>query len=477
MPQASSKQGFRVLRLLLVIGLSLLTAALWAAPRNVILMIGDGMGPDVVIAAGAYQFGAQYHAFGGDRRLALETLAGQYYATTFSTSGAGYDFTWAGSSREYPKQNATDSAAAGTALATGVKTYNGAVSVDSQRRPLPTITTLAQKSGLKVGVITSVSFCDATPACFAAHSASRGNLKEICHEMLMVTRPDVLMGAGDPDSAPPDQAYNAISKEDWEAIKAGQTPYQLVQERADFQRLIAEPPIGKVLGLFRNSSALVARNADGKGADPRLPTLAEMTEAALAVLTNPQGFFLMVEGGAIDKHAHGNNLDATLGETLAFDEAVAAVLQWIQGHGGWEENLLIVTADHDTGYLNSVQPTGVGQLPTATWGTDGRWGSHTNRLVPLYCQGKGSELFAAYALRAMDFERGLVTVVDNTAVFQVMKNALPVESLGALNWRLQAPSAAQPARGGYLTDVREWLAARRVGVLAGLALILVSPVL
>ena len=73
----------------------------------------------------------------------------------------------------------------------------------------------------------------------------------------MVTQPDVLMGGGNPDSAAPAQAYGAISKEDWEAIKAGQTPYQLVQTRADFQGLIDHPAGGKVLGLFRNSYALV----------------------------------------------------------------------------------------------------------------------------------------------------------------------------------------------------------------------------
>jgi len=287
-----TRHAFRALRLLFVIGLTLLAAALWAAPRNVILMVGDGMGSDIVAAAGAYQYGARYHTFGGDQRLVLETLTGRYYTTTHSTNGAGYDFTWEDGSPEYPKKNATDSAAAATALATGVKTYNGAINMDDQRRPLVAITALARQSGLKIGVVASVRFYDATPACFAAHNVNRGNATAITHEMLMVTQPDVLMGAGDPDSAP---------------------------------------------------------------------------------------------------------------------------------------------ADHDTGYLNQVQPTAAGQLPTVAWGTDGGWGGHTNRLVPLYCQGKGSEAFANYAFRVRDFEHGLVSVVDNTAVFQVMKRALPVESLVVAN--------------------------------------------
>jgi alkaline phosphatase len=412
-------------RLWLVLAVLALATVLAAAPRNIILMIGDGMGPMIVTATGAYLYGTDYRAFGGTKRLAMETLAGHYFATTYSTSGQGYDSTWNGGAKDYPKSAATDSAAAGTALATGVKTYNGAIAVDGGQRPLVAITELARQAGLKTGVITSVPFFDATPACFAAHNGGRGNATAISHEMLLVTQPDVLMGAGNPDSAPADKAFANIRKEDWEAIKARTTPYQLVQDRAEFQALSTTPAPGKLLGLFRSPSPLKACNADRKSADPLLPTLAEMTRASLTTLANPTGFFLMVEGGAIDKNAHPNNLDATIGETVAFDEAITATLQWIAAHGGWAETLLIITADHDTGYLNSVKVTAAGQLPTVAWGTDGKWGGHTNRLVPVYCMGSGSERFAAYALRLQDCEQGLVSVVDNTSVFQVMKAALP----------------------------------------------------
>ncbi|HEY3377072.1 MAG TPA: alkaline phosphatase [Armatimonadota bacterium] len=409
-----------------------LAVATVAAPKNVILMIGDGMGPVIVSATGAYLYGNDYHAFGGQKKLTMETLAGHYYATTYSTSGKGYDFTWQGGSKEYPKAAPTDSAASATALATGVKTYNGAIDVDGKQQPLVSIAALARQAGMKVGVITSVFFFDATPACFAAHNTGRGNAIPITHEMLMVSQPDVLMGAGNPNSAEPAKAFTNISKEDWTAVTTGQTPYQLVQDRADFQALIAKPATGKVLGLFRNTYALKACNADGKSADPTLPTLTEMTQGTLNALANPTGFFLMVEGGAIDKNAHPNNLDATIGETIAFDDAIAATLQWIAAHGGWNENLLIITADHDTGYLNSVKPTAAGQLPTAAgqlptvvWGTEGKWGNHTNRMVDVFCMGAGSDRFAAYALTVNDFEHGLTSVVDNTAIFQVMNAALP----------------------------------------------------
>jgi alkaline phosphatase len=405
--------------------LLLLASALWAGPKNIILMIGDGMGPDIVAATSAYVYGADAAEFGGAKKLALQTLARHYYATTFSTNGTGYDFTWDGGKATYPLAGSTDSAASATALATGQKTYNGAIAVDDKGRPLVAITELARKMGLKTGVITSVLLFDATPAAFGAHNPGRGNATAISHEMFTVTQPDVLMGAGNPDAAAPDKAYANIMKDDWEAIKAGKTPWTLVQERADFTALIDKPATGKLLGLFRNSYALKARNADGKAADPALPTLAEMTKASLSTLANPRGFFLMVEGGAIDKHAHPNNLNATVGETIDFNDAVAATLEWIAGHGGWDDNLLIITADHDTGYLNSVKPTAAGQLPTVKWGLTGMWGGHTNRMVDVYTQGAGSERFAAYALTANDFLRGHATVVDNTAIFYVMKAALP----------------------------------------------------
>lgn len=416
----------RTNRLFTVFVLLLAALAALAAPKNVILMIGDGMGPDIVAAAGAYRYGAAHRAFGGDKRLALETLARHYFVTTYSTDGKGYDCGWAGGSVEYPKNGATDSAAAATAIACGVKTYNGAIDMDKAGRNLSSITEVAQQAGLKTGVVTSVLFYDATPACFAAHNAGRGNAKPITHEMLFGVQPDVLMGAGNPNGLK-ENPYAAIEEADWAAITGGKTPYALAQTRAEFLAAITTPAKGKLLGLFTGGVALAPRNADGKGADAAQPTLAEMTQAALTTLANPNGFVLMVEGGAIDKNAHPNKLDATIGETLAFDDAVAAVLTWIAAHGGWEENLLIITADHDTGYLNSVKPVAAGTPPTVAWGTNGAWGGHTNRLVDLYAQGVGSERFDAYALRTTDFLRGDAAIIDNTTIFQVMKALTPMK--------------------------------------------------
>jgi alkaline phosphatase len=431
--------------LFLALAASALIAA--AGPTNVILMIGDGMGPDEVWAAGAYRWGTDYHKFGGQRQMAMETLPTHYFVTTYPVSGS-YDPTWAGGDPEYPWKRATDSAAAGTAMASGQKTFYGAVNYvarkvpDSKGRlvevkePVTMIQQYAQAAGMKTGAVTSMTFCNATPATFIGHATSRADYTAIMSDAIQKTKPDVIMGAGNPSMAPesipgrpdlkPEQVkYLYVGKADWASLQEGTAGYTLVQSRAAFQQLSVAPPAGRVLGAFQKHDILTARNADGKSADPDLPTLAEMAKGALAVLDNPRGFFVMIEGGAIDERGHVCDLDGNIGETLGFDEAVQTVLDWIGEHGGWENNLLIVTADHETGYLHDVKPIGPGKLPAATWGTDGTLAGHTNRLVDLWTCGAGSAAFAGYARDVDDFERGTVKIVDNTDIFKVMKAALP----------------------------------------------------
>jgi alkaline phosphatase len=411
-----------VQRRFVVLGVLLLAAAALAGARNVILMIGDGMGPDMVTATGAYRYGPAYHRFGGDKRLALETLAHHRYVTTFADGGK-YDFTWWNGNRQYPMTGATDSAAAGTALACGIKTYNAAIGVDMQKRPVRNIVEIARDRGLKTGIVTSVPISHATPAAFAAHNAHRNNYQEITHDMLFRTRPDVVMGAGAPEGTDA-KAFTYIAQDDWQALTAPTSPYRLVRSRDEFRAVSRGEITGKILGLPFAHHCLKYRLADGSGADPATPTLAEMTHAALTALRHPQGFFLMVEGGAIDWCNHANDLNGAVGETLDFDDAVQVVLKWIAAHGGWAENLLLVTADHETGYLHSVQPTAAGTLPKVSWGTDGKWPNHTNRLVDVYYQGAGSVALTAATRTASDFEHGAIAYVDNTDLFRAMDAAL-----------------------------------------------------
>ncbi|PSF39239.1 alkaline phosphatase [Aphanothece hegewaldii CCALA 016] len=176
------------------------------------------------------------------------------------------------------------------------------------------------------------------------------------------------------------------------------------------------------------------------------PTLKELTEAALTVLEKDQdGFWLMVEGGDIDWSAHDNNLDNLLGTMFDFDNTVQSVITWIENNGGWEENQLIVTADHDHYLtLNSDFPEllrtyGAEALTNAQdpalaghyWGSDSTvkygWGSHSNRPVPVYFQGEGSEVllnsvgqgYQAYGQNVP----GIPGLVDQTHIYKTQKAA------------------------------------------------------
>jgi alkaline phosphatase len=142
------------------------------------------------------------------------------------------------------------------------------------------------------------------------------------------------------------------------------------------------------------------------------PTLAEMTKAALNVLEkDPDGFWMMVEGGDIDWAAHDNNMDSLIGNMLAFDEAVGEVMDWVRGHGGWKKNVLIVTADHDhyltlnNDFAKLLKKDGAAALtydqhtPATAghfWGSDPTikygWGNHSNRPVPVYYRGEAFPL-------------------------------------------------------------------------------------
>jgi alkaline phosphatase len=138
---------------------------------------------------------------------------------------------------------------------------------------------------------------------------------------------------------------------------------------------------------------------------PGVPTLAELTRAALNTLDDdPDGFFLMVEGGAVDRASHENSAGRMIEEQIDFVAAVDAVVDWVEAHGGWERTLVVVTADHETGCLSGpgsacegenvklqpVENRGQGHMPGIMWFS----GNHSNNLVPFYAKGPGAEEFA-----------------------------------------------------------------------------------
>lgn len=414
------------------------------APKNVIVMIADGCGFQHVKAA-------SYYRYGDTGKLCYESFPVHLAMSTFAARSKGYDPAAAWHSFGYVKQGATDSAAAATAMATGVKTLNGKIGVDAEDKDLPNFLEGAAQTGRSTGVITTVPLCHATPAGFSTHDKARGNYAQLAKSMLLSSSLAVVMGAGHPlfdsDAQPlelPKEAdkrearFRYVGGEDtWKALVAGTAgndmdgdgtgdPWRLVQTRADFQALGRGQTPKRVLGVAQVAETLQQARAGDKKADPYVvplregvPTLAEMTRAALNVLDdNPKGLAIMIEGGAVDYAAHANQSGRMIEELLAFEDAVSEVTKWVESHGGWGQTLLIVTCDHETGYLTGpgsdpewkpLVNNGVGKLPGMEW----HYVSHTNSLVPFFAKGNGADRLVTCAT-GQDPIRG--AYLDNTDI-------------------------------------------------------------
>jgi len=419
-------------------------------PRNIILMIADGCGFNCVEAATLYQY--------GDSQIQVyEDFPVQLAMSTFSLDTEGYDPKKAWSDFEYLKRSPTDSAAAATTLATGCKTRNRIIGMNAYHVPLETVCERAKAKGKAVGTVTSVPFCHATPAGFLAHHPRRNDYHLIGDQMLFESRADVIMGCGHPDFDDDGNrldvpTYRYISSEaNWgrlhgSGLSGGSEEigradaWLVVDERSAFRAMAEGPTPARVFGLAPAYSTLQQlRGGDGDAAPftvPRnenMPTLVEMTRAALNVVDDdPQGFFLMIEGGAVDWAAEDNQIGRMIEEMVDFNLTVEAVTKWIEDHGAWEENLLIVTSDHETGgitgpadggrnlpiqgsggILRLLIDNGRGNPPGMEWQSD----DHTNILVPLFARGRASERFFRCA-KQMDPVYG--RYLDNTDVARVI---------------------------------------------------------
>lgn len=303
-----------MLRLLLVLFLLAPTAAAQdappAPPRNVVLFIGDGLGPSAVTMA---------RDFAG-APLALDgVLVGS--VSTAATSN-----------------RVADSAAAATALASGIKTYNGAIGVDTLERPVGTLLEAAEMAGLATGLVATSRITHATPAAFAAHVPRRAMEAEIAEQMLDAGV-EVILGGGHmwflPESAGGSRTDGRNLLE--EARRRG---VEVVTDPAGFGAIVATP----VLGLF------APNHLDYDVDRTEQPSLAEMTRKALDLLDDAEeGFFLMVEGSRIDHAAHENDPAGVVHDVLAFDAAVRAALDFAEADG---RTLVVATADHETGGLS-----------------------------------------------------------------------------------------------------------------------------
>ncbi len=346
-----------------------------ARVRNVILLIGDGMGLSQVSLA-------RMKAVGSEGKLNMQLLPVQGLIRTHSAN-----------------RLVTDSAAAGTALACGVKTNNGMIGMTPDGTPYCNILQLAQARGMATGLVATSTISHATPASFGACVKSRKMEPEIA-EQLIGNRINVLFGGGrkyflpksDPDSGRKDDR-NLLA----EAEEAGYT----VIESANQLRWVHGP---RVLGLFQ-VDALTTISPE--------PMLVEMTHRAITILDETatdsrkygRGFFLMVEGSQIDWACHSNDAEACVRQTLLFDEAVRQAVDFAMADG---RTLVVVTADHETGGLTIPDGNLQGDEVKVHWSTKG----HSASPVPVYAVGPKSELFAG--------------VYDNTEIPQKIARALGI---------------------------------------------------
>jgi alkaline phosphatase len=258
------------------------------------------------------------------------------------------------------------------------------------------------------------------------------------------------MGGGNPDFDDNGRALKANEKRDysfvggeqtWKALKAGQRDWQLIQSKADFEALTSGPAPAKVVGVPQIGKTCQEKRGRLKGStvepfatplNSNVPSLATMTQAAINCLdTNPKGFYLMIEGGAVDWANHANDPDRMIEEQIDYVKAVEAVVAWVETHGGWDDTLLILTADHETGFIwgpdsskvafQPLQDNGPGKMPGLAYHSHG----HSNSLVPLYVRGPGSERFAALVngtdKTAAEKWQFSGQYVNNTDIFAVMQ--------------------------------------------------------
>lgn len=317
-------------------------------PRNIILMIGDGMG----------------HA---QIDCAITANKGQLHMRRFPVLGMVQT--------NSANQLITDSAAAGTALACGVKTNNGALGINAAGDAHASLAKIAQERGMVTGIVVTKTVTDATPAAFYAHSKSRQNTAEIAQQLLGAGM-SVIIGGGQKDFSPQQQEQLQHNTPLLRFLASGNCAY--APERGDVLRV---------------------------GTKDALNTLDQLAQEQGA-----SGIFLMIEGSSIDPACHDNNLDATIEETLDFDRAVGEVISWSNQH---PETLIVILADHSTGGLVLHG----GNIQSGSVKASFSSGGHNGINILSMAAGASAHHFGGY--------------MDNTDIFKKIRDLLPPQETKA----------------------------------------------
>lgn len=310
--------------------------------KNIIFMIGDGMGENHL------EWTKQ--ELGIDLVMETMPLRGQSKTRSFSDS-------------------VTDSAAGATALACGVRTINGRLGVypydmfDIVGHPV-SLTELAIEKGMKTGIVVTDSNTGATPSGFSVHTSARGNSEDIAAQQIN-SDIDLIWG----------YASSQTKREDVEA--AG---FEYVDSLSQMEAL---EPGSRSFGQFNPDQLWRDQTQDDT------PTLSEMTEKALELLDNDDGFFIMIEGAHIDKFSHGNDKENMMMTTKEFDKSIGIALDFAKNDG---DTLVIVTADHETG---AIKPNKEGVYEFTS-------GSHSSANVPLFVYGADNFIEQGEAIKNTD---------------------------------------------------------------------------
>lgn len=321
-------------------------------PKNIILLIGDGMGV------------AQLFAALTANRGVLNITQMPFIGFSLTQSASSY---------------ITDSAAGATALSTGQRTFNGAVGVDTLSMAIPTILEISKSMGYATGLVSSSSITHATPASFIAHQPSRKMQEEIAADFID-SNIDLFIGGG--------RKFFTNRKDKRNLLKELQKNEYLVFSSLDEA---ANANSGKM--------AILTAEKHNKAYPKRGEMLPEATEKAINILkTNKKGFFLMVEGSMIDWGGHANNTTYIVQETLDFDRAVGKALEFASTN---KETLVIITADHETGGMTITGGDIEKGKVTGKYTT----GSHTAVMVPVFAYGAGAENFTGVYKNSDVFEK------------------------------------------------------------------------
>jgi len=337
--------------ILLIFALNLYAQQL-IKPKNIILMIGDGMGLAQISAGKTYK-----------GLLNLERMKVVGLLTTYSCD-----------------RYVTDSGASATAMSTGYKTKNVAIGVDCNGERRKTVLEYANEIGKSTGVVVVCAITHATPAAFVAHVPNRNMQIEIAEQIAKEANTDIYLGAGWGWFLPKSEGGRRTDGQNLiDTLK--KRGYVYISKPEEFYNLDMSK-VNKLIGLFAENHPPYAPD--------RKPTLAEMTKKAIEFLSKDKdGFFLMVEGSQIDWAGHDNNSEQILREVADFDDAVGVALDFAQRDGN---TLVVVTADHETGGYALVDGSVNDKKVEGKFVTK----DHTGVMVPVFAFGPGAEAFAGF---------------------------------------------------------------------------------